>query len=42
MRNNVHDAMAVVPTQPQAIRNRRAWKRRIALLIISTIVFIPV
>ncbi|OTA16545.1 hypothetical protein Xbed_03472 [Xenorhabdus beddingii] len=42
MRNNMRDGMAVVPTQPQAIRNRRAWKRRIALFLISIVVFIPV
>ncbi|MEQ1969728.1 hypothetical protein ABLA30_22825 [Xenorhabdus nematophila] len=42
MRNNMHDGCAVVPTKPQAIRNRRAWKRRITLFTISLIAFIPV
>ncbi|WP_340619300.1 hypothetical protein [Xenorhabdus siamensis] len=42
MRNNMHDECAVVPAKPQAIRNRRARKRRIALFLISIVVFIPV
>ncbi len=42
MRNNMFDGCAVVPKQPQAIRNRRFHVRRLALLIISLFVFIPV
>ncbi|PHM56521.1 hypothetical protein Xhom_02014 [Xenorhabdus hominickii] len=42
MRNNMRDGCAVIPTQPQAVRNRRAWKRCLALLIVSIVVFIPV
>ncbi|WP_279625591.1 hypothetical protein [Xenorhabdus ishibashii] len=42
MRNNMFDECAVVPKKPQAVRNRRVWKRRVALLIISIVVFIPV
>jgi hypothetical protein len=41
MRNNMLDGNSAVPKKPQAIRNRRVWKRRIALLITSLIVFIP-
>ncbi|WP_446470604.1 hypothetical protein [Xenorhabdus stockiae] len=42
MRNNMHDGSAVIPAKPQAVRNRRTWKRRITLFLISFTVFIPV
>ncbi|PHM42383.1 hypothetical protein Xszus_02117 [Xenorhabdus szentirmaii] len=42
MRNNMLDGCAIVPQKPQAIRNRRAWKRRLALFITLSIAFIPV
>ncbi|WP_269749574.1 hypothetical protein [Xenorhabdus lircayensis] len=42
MRNNMLDGCRVFPTKPQAIRNRRARKRRITPFIISLIAFIPV
>ncbi|MBC8947370.1 hypothetical protein Xind_03931 [Xenorhabdus indica] len=42
MRNTLFDECAVIPKKPQAVRNRRARKRRIALFTVSLIVFIPV
>ncbi|PHM50144.1 hypothetical protein Xekk_04222 [Xenorhabdus sp. KK7.4] len=41
MRNNMFDWCVVVPKKPQAVRNRRAWKRRLALFLISIVVLIP-
>ncbi len=41
MRNNMFDGCAVIPAKPQAVRNRRAWKRRLTLFLISIVVLIP-
>ncbi len=41
MRNPLFDGCAVIPKKPQAVRNRRAWKRHLALFLISIVVLIP-